>query len=167
MEERIYHTIAPHYDKSSRILILGSFPSPKSRELGFYYGHPQNRFWRVISAVLGEPLPSDTDTKKQLLTKHHIALWDALASCIIHGADDASIKSEIPNDLTEILNNCNIRAIFATGGVATTLYKKHCLPVTQRDIITLPSTSPANCRCSIDQLVQKYKIILDYLMSTE
>ena len=160
---REVHTIPPCYDKYSRILMLGSFPSPKSREFGFFYGHPQNRFWRVLAALFSAPLPTTNEEKRNLLLREKIALWDVLASCEIHGADDASIRNETPNDIRTILNTCDIRAIFTTGGTATRLYRKHILPLVMRDTIALPSTSPANCRTSLDALIEQYRVILPYL----
>lgn len=160
---REVHTIPPCYDENSKILILGSFPSPKSREFGFYYGHPQNRFWRVLAALLHQPLPTSNEEKRKLVLEHGIALWDVLESCEIRGADDASIRNETPNDIRLILNACDISAIFTTGGTATKLYRKHILPVTHRDTIALPSTSPANCRVSLEALIQKYHILTSYL----
>lgn len=160
---RLYHTLSPLFDDRSKILILGSFPSPKSREVNFYYGHPQNRFWRVISNVLGENIPETIDDKKLMLSKHNIALWDVLASCEIKGADDASIKKEEPNDLSIILNSCNIIAIFTTGGTAHRLYNKHNAKSIAIPCIALPSTSPANCKISFDELCESYRKILEYL----
>ncbi len=160
---REMHTIPPCYDARSRVLILGSFPSPKSRAAGFYYGHPQNRFWRVLSALFCAPLPGTNAEKRALLAAHHIALWDVLASCEIRGAADASIRAEIPNDIRGILQQCPIRAVFTTGGTATRLYRKHILPVAGRDAIPLPSTSPANCAMSFDALIAQYAAILPYL----
>lgn len=153
------HTIPPFYRENSEILILGSFPSPKSRESGFYYGHPQNRFWRVISAVFGENLPQTIDEKSDFLERRQIALWDVLASCEIHGAEDSSIKNEVPNDISEILNHSPIRRIFTTGGTAYRLYRKYLLPQCNIDAYPLPSTSPANCRVSLEALIEQYKVI--------
>ncbi len=160
---RLYHTLKPFYNDTSKILILGSFPSPKSREVNFYYGHPQNRFWRVISYILGEDFPQTTDDKKLLLTKHNIALWDVLASCEIRGADDASIKKEEPNDLSLILDSCNIKTIFTTGGTAYRLYNKHIAKSVSTPCVPLPSTSPANCKVSFEELCESYRKILEHI----
>jgi len=163
---KIYHTITPVYDKNSKILILGTMPSPKSREHEFYYMHPQNRFWRVLSGLLNEPLPASNDERKALLLRHGIALWDVLASCEIDGADDSSIKEPVANDLSILLNAADIKAIFTTGTKAAQLYKKYCLPKTGIEAFVLPSTSPANCRYyTYDDLLREYNVILAYLKS--
>lgn len=163
MDTFVTHTLEPVYDTHSKVLILGSMPSPKSREVGFYYGHPQNRFWKVLSEVLREPFPDMIPEKKELLRKHHIALWDVLYSCTISGADDSSIKNPIPNDFSFILPQTEISAIFATGAKAAALYEKYCYPHTGIHCIKLPSTSPANCRTKFPELVKAYRIITDYL----
>lgn len=163
-----YHThdaIPPVYDEHSRVLLLGTFPSPKSREYGFYYGHPQNRFWPVLTAVLGEPIPRTNDEKRALCLRRGIALWDVLASCRIVGASDTSIKDPIPNPISRILGAADIRAIFATGQKAGDLYRRLCLPDTGREAVTLPSTSPANCRRhTIETLTEAYRVILPHLV---
>lgn len=151
----IMHELPPVYDERSKILILGSFPSPKSRETGFYYGHPQNRFWKVLSAVFNEKTPEAIDEKKAFLHAHSIALWDVIASCDIKGAGDCTIKNALPNDFSVIFSAANITAVFTTGQKAAGLYKKF----TGNDSIVLPSPSPANCALSIDDLVRKYEII--------
>ena len=164
MTEIVTHTIAPVFDQASHVLILGTIPSPKSRENGFYYGHPQNRFWRALAAVLEVPLPQSNEEKRQLVLFHHIALWDVLASCSIEGASDSSIRNPVPNDLNRILNAADIRAIFTTGQKAKALYDRYCYPLTGRAAIGLPSPSPANCRgCALDDLIRAYRIILDYI----
>ena len=119
------HTIAPIYDENSKVLILGSFPSVKSREVQFYYGHPQNRFWRVISSVLGAKLPQSDDEKRELLLSRQIALWDVIASCDIEGSADATIRNVVPNDLSIILCKADIHRIYINGGKAFELYKKY------------------------------------------
>jgi len=162
-DELLFHTIPPVYDENSKILILGSFPSPKSRETLFYYGHPQNRFWPVLARIFDTAVPSTNDEKKKFLLARHIALWDVLASCTIRNADDSSIKNYTENDLTEILDRADIRAIFTTGGQANRLYTKLCYPKTHIPAIALPSTSPANCRMQIDKLAEEYMVILKYL----
>jgi len=161
---KVTHPLDPVFDKDSQILILGTMPSPKSRENGFYYMHPQNRFWRVISELLGEPLPQTNDEKRALLLRRHIALWDVLESCEINGADDGSIKSPSANDFGVILKAADIKAVFTTGGKAAQLYKKLCLPKTGLEAKPLPSTSPANCRYySYEALLRAYGILLEYL----
>lgn len=161
MSEVVQHQFDPIYDSDSEILILGTIPSPKSREQGFYYGHPRNRFWIVLSDVLNEPMPISIEEKIIMVKKHHIALWDVLASCEIQGADDASIKNPVANDMDIILKQASIRKIFTTGSKATALYKKYCYPKTGIPSVMLPSTSPANCRIQYEQLKQEYSIILD------
>lgn len=164
MNQYVTHTLKPIFDKTSQVLLLGTMPSPKSREYGFYYSHPQNRFWRVISTILGEPIPQNNSEKEIMLLSHHIALWDVLESCIIKGADDNSIKEPIVNDINLILKNANVKAIFTTGTKSTELYKRFCLEQTGIPSIRLSSTSPANCRnCNLESLIDEYKVILDYL----
>ncbi|HEX3037571.1 MAG TPA: DNA-deoxyinosine glycosylase [Oscillospiraceae bacterium] len=166
MPEFVEHTLKPIYNKQSNILILGTMPSPKSREFGFYYSHPQNRFWRVISQLLEQSTPNTNEEKTTFLLKNHIALWDVLKSCEIEGADDSSIKSPVANDIASLLHETNIKAIFTTGTKATALYKRLCLPVTGIGSTYLPSTSPANCRhYSYEKLIENYLVILDYLRS--
>ncbi len=162
--QKVIHELEPVYDKNSRILILGTMPSPKSREFGFYYSHPQNRLWKVLAELFREPAPTAPDEKELFLRKHRIAMWDVLESCIIKGAADSSIADPVPNDINRILSTCKIRAIFTTGKAATDLYRKLCLPVTGRPSIHLPSTSPANCRnYDLKSLVEAYREILNYL----
>ncbi len=159
----VNHILKPIYDENSQILILGTIPSPKSREIGFYYGHPQNRFWKIISSVLNEPYPNTNEEKEKLVLKHHIALWDVLASCQIDGASDNSIKNAIPNDLNKIIKSSNIKYIFTTGKKAEELYIKLSQKDTEIISINLLSTSPANCAYSFDKLKEEYTRILDYL----
>ena len=161
----VNHTFNPIVDSESRVLILGTMPSPKSRENGFYYGHPQNRFWQVIADILNEEVPITNEAKTEFLHRHHIALWDVLKSCEIKGADDSSIKNPIPNDLMEVLKVAPIKAIFTTGKKATDLYMKYCYPLTQIEVIGLPSTSPANRRISYEVLKAEYQQILDFMKS--
>lgn len=161
--ERIVHEIAPVYDTRSRVLILGTMPSPKSREAGFFYGHPQNRFWRVMAAILKSPLPQTVEEKRTLMLENRIALWDVLHSCTIVGAGDASIRDAVPNDLAPILASADIRAIFTTGAKAFALYNRYILPNTGREAFLLPSTSPANCAQSLESLCGRYAAILTYL----
>lgn len=160
---RVYHTLKPIYNKDSKILILGSIPSPKSREIGFYYGHPQNKFWRILSDVLNQDLPQTIPEKKNLLLQHHIALWDVLESCEINGASDSSIKKPVPNNLKDIIGKSSIETIFVTGKKAEQLYNKFCLKDTNIPCIYLPSTSPANASIKYSELKKAYQIILNYL----
>lgn len=156
----VTHTFDPIYNKHSKVLILGSFPSVKSREGQFYYQHPQNRFWKVMSQNLNELLPISIDDKKELLLKHHIALWDVIESCDIYGSSDSSIKNVIANDIPYLLNKTNIETIAVNGGKAYQLYKKYCYPNTQIEAIKLPSTSPANASWSLEQLNKAWSYIL-------
>lgn len=159
----IVHDIEPVFNKESRILILGSFPSVKSREGHFFYGHPQNRFWKILSTLFGEPLPQTIEEKKAMLQKHHTAVWDVVASCDITGSSDSSIRSVIPADLNRITDAAPIRQIFTNGGTADKLYQKYCLPHTQMAAIRLPSTSPANAAWNIDRLLTEWNKILNFL----
>ena len=161
--KRQNHEFPPVYDENSEILILGSFPSVKSREMQFFYGHPQNRFWKVLAQVLNETVPQTIPEKKEMLLRHHIALWDVIASCDIAGSSDSSIRNVVPNDLTEILQTTSIRQIFTNGGTAYRLYKKYCFPQTQQKAICLPSTSPANAAWSKKRLLTKWNQICPYL----
>ena len=143
----IAHPIPPVFDKNSRVLILGSFPSVRSREVGFFYGHPQNRFWRTLAAVLHEArIPQTTEEKRAFLLSHGIALWDVIASCEIEGSSDASIRNAVPNDLSNILEHAPIERIITTGGTAHRLYQRYLKLQTGVEDICLPSTSPANVR---------------------
>lgn len=165
MPEFIEHTIEPVYNEESRILILGTMPSPKSREYGFYYSHPQNRFWHVVSNLLNQETPKTNEEKADFLLKNRIAMWDVLKSCDIVGADDSSIKNPVANDFSVILQKTKINRIYTTGTKATLLYKQLCLPITGIESVYLPSTSPANCRhFTFEKLVESYKIILNDLV---
>lgn len=151
------HPIPPLYSKNSEILILGSFPSVKSRENEFFYAHPQNRFWKVLSAVFNFPLPKNTDEKKELVLKNKLALFDVIKQCDIKGSGDSTIKNVIPNDLSPILDNSNIKRIILNGKTAEKYYKKYLSPVINIDYVTLPSTSPANAAYSLDRLIEEWK----------
>ena len=155
------HPIAPVFDKDSKVLILGSFPSVRSREEGFFYGHPQNRFWKVTSQIFGEELPVTIDEKKAFLIRNHIALWDVIGSCEIDGSSDSSIRDVTVNDLSVILGTADIRAIFLNGKKAEQYYLKYLFPVLKRDAVCLPSTSPANAAWSFDKLTDAWKVIID------
>lgn len=161
--EHVTHNFAPIFDKNSRILMLGTMPSPKSREVGFYYGHPRNRFWKVVSDVCGGELPETREAKIAFALRNKIAVWDVLAGCEIKGADDSSIRNPIPNDMDVILSKADIKAIFTTGTKASQLYKRYCYPSTAIEAIPLPSTSPANCRVSYEALYEAYAVIRNYL----
>ena len=153
------HNIDPVYDCDSRILILGSFPSVKSREQQFFYGHKQNRFWRVMAQVLDCAVPEDITQKRDMLLSHHVAVWDVIASCEITGSSDASIRDVRPNDLSQILSQADIRAIYANGSKAYQLYQKYIYPVNGREVTLLPSTSPANAGYSLERLVEAWSVI--------
>lgn len=155
---RLTHTIPPLYDERSRVLILGSFPSPKSRAAGFYYGHPQNRFWRVLADVLGEPFPSSISERREMCLRRGIALWDVVAECDICGASDASVRNAVPNDYGLIFSACDIRAVFTTGRTAERLYERF----TGRRAVCLPSPSPANCAVDETRLKDAYSVIAEY-----
>ncbi len=161
--EHIIHSIEPVFDTESRVLILGTMPSPKSREVQFYYGHPQNRFWRVLAAVLGEEVPQSVPEKKTMLLRHRIALWDVLAECEITGASDSSIRNPVANDLSVILNHAPVQAVFTTGATAWKLYTRLQKPHTGIEAVRLPSTSPANCAVKMEALTEAYKAILPWL----
>lgn len=155
----IIHPIPPIYDTHSQILILGSFPSVKSREEMFFYGHPQNRFWKVVSTVFDYAEPKTVAEKRHFLLSANIALWDVIASCDIEGSADSSIKHVVPNDLTQILNTADIRQIFVNGKTAHKHYNKFIRDSIHREAICLPSTSPANAAWSVERLVREWSII--------
>ncbi len=155
----IHHPIEPIYDEKSKILILGSFPSVKSREEGFFYGHPQNRFWKVIARVFETDIPETIEQKKEFLHNNHIAIWDVIKSCDIEGSSDNSIKNVVPNDLSLILRQAKIEQIYVNGKKAQQLYNKYILPKSKRMAICLPSTSPANAAWNLEKLIQEWKKI--------
>ncbi len=153
------HTFEPVFDGDSGILILGSFPSVKSRETGFYYGHPQNRFWRVIAELFGSPVPRSIDEKRELILKNHLALWDVIQSCEITGSSDSSITGVIPNDLDSVLRHSRIARIVTNGNTAYRLYMKYQREKTGIVPVKLPSTSPANAAWSLKALLDEWRII--------
>ncbi len=163
MLQHLIHSIQPVYDRNSRILILGSFPSVKSRESLFFYGHPQNRFWPLLAQLLDEPVPGSVENKKSFLLRNRIAVWDVIASCDIEGSSDSSIRNAVPNDLRPILKTADIRAIFTNGGVSAKLYDKYCLPQTGIQAVRLPSTSPANAGFSMERLKNSWSLIRQFL----
>ena len=150
------HPFPPVYDALSRVLVLGSFPSVKSREAAFFYAHPQNRFWPLLAALLGEKTPHGVEEKTALLHRNHIALWDVVANCEIAGSSDASIRGAQANDLSPILEAADIRGIFCNGGTAWRLYRKLCRGPLGREAVPLPSTSPANARCGFATLLDAW-----------
>ncbi len=162
-EGLLYHGIAPVYDAASKILVLGSFPSVKSREGGFFYHHPQNRFWKTLSGVLQCALPETIEEKKHMLLMHHIALWDVAAACTVSGSSDGTISNVAPNDIGRILNAAPIAQIFANGGTAYALYRRLCQAHCGMEAAKLPSTSPANAAFSLPRLIQCWSVILENL----
>ena len=150
------HPFPPLYDKNSRVLILGSFPSVKSREQMFFYGHPQNRFWKVIPAIFKEKAPETIEEKKSLILRHHLALWDVIAECEITGSSDASIKNAKANDLSEIIENSPIEKIIVNGKTAEKLYIKYIEPLTGIKAVVMPSTSPANAAWTLEKLIEAW-----------
>ena len=161
MAEQIIHPIPPLYNAHSRVLILGSFPSVKSREAAFFYGHTQNRFWPLLAALTGYPVPSTVEEKKALILENGFALWDTIGSCEITGSSDSSIKNAVPNDLTPILTGANIQAIYCNGTASWNLYQKYLYPVTGIAAGKLPSTSPANAAWNMDRLKAAWQVILE------
>lgn len=159
--EHIVHSFEPVYDRASEILILGTLPSVKSRENNFYYGHKQNRFWKVLATLLKEPVPDTIEEKKAMLLAHRIALWDVIQSCDIKGSSDSSIKNVQPTDIGMILEKTNITRIYANGNNAGQLYKRYQFPVTGIEAMVLPSTSPANAAWSLDRLCEAWRVILE------
>ena len=153
------HSIEPVFDEKSKVLILGSFPSAKSREVNFFYGHKQNRFWRVLSNVLGEIEPFTTAEKKAFLLKKRIALWDVIGECDIEGSSDSTIRNVKENDLSTILDTAEIRRIYVNGKCAEKYYKRYILPKIKIDCVSLPSTSPANAAFSFDRLCSEWSTV--------
>lgn len=151
-----YHNIPPVYDKNSKILILGSFPSVKSREAQFFYGHPQNRFWKVLTAVLGCECPVTTKEKKAMLLSHNIAVWDVIGSCEITGSSDASIRAVVPNDIAGLVAKTSITHIFTNGATSSNMYKRYCCNRVGIEAVRLPSTSPANASYSLERLTAEW-----------
>ncbi len=152
--QHVEHTFAPVYNHDSKVLILGTFPSVKSREQNFYYGHPQNRFWKVLAKLTGEPVPGSIDEKKAMLLKHRIAVWDVIASCDIIGSSDSSIKNVVPAEIPKLIKKSKISKIYANGDKAYRLYKKYCEAEAGIEVIKLPSTSPANAAFTLERLVE-------------
>ena len=162
-EQRIRHPFGPLFSPESRILILGSFPSVKSREQNFFYGHPQNRFWKVIAALFNQPVPTSIPEKKELILGHGLALWDSIASCVITGSSDASIRDVRANDLRIILDSCPIERIYCNGRKSHEMYVKYIQPAIGREAGCLPSTSPANAQWSLEKLTEAWAVIREVL----
>lgn len=161
--EHVTHGFGPVFDEESRVLMLGTMPSPKSREHGFYYAHPRNRFWSVLAALFGEETPVGTEERKAFALRHKIALWDVLEECDITGASDATIHNPVPVDLSTVLKKAPIRAIFTTGKTAHRFYEKFPVETANLPEFCLPSPSPANARFSEADLLAAYRRILDFL----
>ena len=164
--EAIVHPIPPLYREDAKILILGSFPSVKSREAAFFYGHPQNRFWKVMAAVFEDEAPSDVPQKKEFLLRHRVAVWDVIHSCTIRGSSDASIKDVVPNDLNEILDHAQIGQIYVNGRTAEKMYRKYIEPKLGRRAVCLPSTSPANAAWNLERLTEAWSVVASGAQST-
>ncbi len=162
MPQLVTHSFEPVYDGRSRVLILGTMPSPASRENGFYYSHPRNRFWPVMATLFECAVPVTAEEKRALCIEKGIALWDVLKSCSIEGASDASIRQPEPNDIPALLTGTDIRAVCTTGTTAARLYERHFGRL-ETEHIALPSTSPANARMSLDALVEAYRPLLKKL----
>lgn len=158
---RVSHTFEPIYNKESRILILGTFPSVKSRENAFYYGHPQNRFWKVLAMLTEQPLPRTIEEKKRMLLASRIAIWDVIQSCDIEGSSDSSIRNVVPNDIADLLKESNIKRIYGNGDKACQLYRRFCEESAGMEIHKLPSTSPANAAFSLERLAECWGEIMD------
>ncbi len=158
---RIVHPFPPLFCGESDTLILGSFPSVKSREAMFFYGHPQNRFWKLAAMLFGEPVPETIEEKTALILNNRLALWDSIKSCTITGSSDSSVRDVVPNDLSLIFENSRVNRVFCNGALSHKMYMKYIFPETNVKAVKLPSTSPANAAFSIDRLYEHWKIILD------
>ncbi len=158
---RIIHPFPPLFCGESDTLILGSFPSVKSREAMFFYGHPQNRFWKLAAMLFGEPVPETIEEKTALILNNRLALWDSIKSCTITGSSDSSVRDVVPNDLSLIFENSRVNRVFCNGALSHKMYMKYIFPETNVKAVKLPSTSPANAAFSIDRLYEHWKIILD------
>ena len=158
------HPFKPIFDKNSKILILGSFPSVISRKFGFYYTNPQNRFWRVLAGILNAPLPESTDEKINFLLSHHIAIYDAAISCEIEGSSDAKMSKIVPVNLNPIFKEANITRVYANGGKAYEICKKYLkdeiIKATKNEVTKLPSTSPANAKFSLEKLAKEWSAMV-------
>ena len=154
---RVLHPFPPLYDERSEALILGSFPSVKSRENMFFYGHPQNRFWKLLALLCGEEVPVTIEEKTDLVLSRHLALWDSIRSCTITGSSDSSVRDVVPNDLSVIIDNSRVSRVFCNGALSYNMYMKYSFPATGIRAVKLPSTSPANAMCSLEQLISIWK----------
>ena len=161
MSERILHPFPPLFDSESRTLILGSFPSVKSREAMFFYGHPQNRFWRLTALLCHEDTPQTIEDKSSLILRHHLALWDSIQSCTITGSSDSSVRDVVPNDLRVIFDNSKTERVFCNGALSHKMYMKYIYPQTGIAAVKLPSTSPANAAYSLERLAESWRVIME------
>jgi len=159
---KVEHPFPPVVDAHSRILILGSFPSVASRDVGFFYGHPRNRFWPMLSSIFGEEIPTSTPEKQALLLRHHLALWDVIAACRIEGSADSSIRDAVPVDIRRVLDAASIERILCNGALSGKLYRQHLQPITGMDSIVLPSTSPANAAWNLSRLTSVWTPHIQY-----
>lgn len=157
---RVLHPFPPLYDERSEALILGSFPSVKSRENMFFYGHPQNRFWKLLALLCGEEVPVTIEKKTDLVLSRHLALWDSIRSCTITGSSDSSVRDVVPNDLSVIIDNSRVSRVFCNGALSYNMYMKYSFPATGIRAVKLPSTSPANAAYSLERLAKAWEIIL-------
>jgi len=155
------HPFPPVWNEQSRILILGSFPSVRSRETGFYYGHPQNRFWPLMARLYGETVPPSINERRSFALRNGIALWDVIESCVITGSSDASIRDAKPNDIASLIKQTNIRAVFCNGQQSYRLFERYCAHGCGIQAISLPSTSPANAAWNMERLIHAWKVILE------
>lgn len=162
----IIHPIPPLFDAQSAVLILGSFPSVKSREAMFFYGHPQNRFWRLLARLFGEEAPKTISEKKRLALTHRVALWDTIHSCTVTGSSDSSIRDVVPNDLNVILQHSPIRQIFCNGATSYRLYQRYIYPQNGIRAVKLPSTSPANAAWSLERLTEAWQAVAEAASKT-
>ncbi|MCL2517121.1 MAG: DNA-deoxyinosine glycosylase [Oscillospiraceae bacterium] len=159
----IIHSIKPVYNHNSKVLILGTLPSPKSREAGFFYSHPQNRFWKIMEIIFGKPIDETINARIAFLLEHNIAMWDVISECCIEGASDATIKKVVVNDFSHIFLTAHIKAVFLTGKTAYNLYEKYCAKYHATPYYLLPSPSSANCAADVNKLVAEYKRILEFI----
>ena len=159
--QTLVHLIAPVWNENARILILGSFPSVRSREAGFYYAHPQNRFWPLMARLYEEPVPQTTEERRTFALRHGIALWDSIQSCVITGSSDASIREATPNDIAGLISQTGIERIFCNGQQSYRVFSRYCASDCPLPAIPLPSTSPANAAWTMDKLAQAWQIIRD------
>ena len=161
--DSVTHTFEPIFNNESKVLILGTFPSVKSREQQFYYGHPQNRFWKLLALLMEDEIPDTIPKKKDFLLRHRIAVWDVIHSCTIEGSSDSSIRDVVPNDISMIIEKTQIETIFTNGGKAHRLYEKYVYPVCGIHAVKLPSTSPANAAFSLERLEAAWQAVRERL----